>query len=372
MTITRLTTSESLALDAIRVGAAGTVAFCHLTQSPFSIGWHDRSDIARRAVAVFFLLSGFVIRYVTLRKPTTTRRFLGDRASRMYSVALPALLFTLFTFLIARALHPDFFAQHPGTYSHPALRIAANLAFCGQLWKFVLTPLSDGPFWSVNYEVAFYLMYACWFYLKGAKRWLSTFALAAFCGPLVLYLAPLWVLGCILHDVYQKWRTNDPTARGFTMLFAAGLAILITIFSGISHLVLYPAHRNANRLLRMAADSYLTPRDYRFGFCLPFAFLLALWLVRRITLREDTPFVRATRLAADATFPLYLLHYPVYIFLAVCVPYNHASTPQKLLIFAGVLTAALLVGHPCELFKNKLRSLKFPTFNAMVPIAKES
>jgi len=101
-----LTTSESFALDIIRFVAAAVVAFGHLTQHFFSTGWMDLTFAARCAVAVFFLLSGFVIRYVTCRKQATLKHYLGDRASRIYSVALPALLFTLLADSISRHVNP--------------------------------------------------------------------------------------------------------------------------------------------------------------------------------------------------------------------------------------------------------------------------
>ena len=47
------------------------------------------------AVCVFFVLSGFVMRYVTVTRVTTGRAYWIDRVSRMYSVVIPALLFTV-------------------------------------------------------------------------------------------------------------------------------------------------------------------------------------------------------------------------------------------------------------------------------------
>ncbi|HEY6412205.1 MAG TPA: hypothetical protein VIX42_00870 [Edaphobacter sp.] len=48
-------------LDVIRVAAAAMVAAAHLTQNYFSEGLPDLTFLARVSVAIFFVLSGFVI-----------------------------------------------------------------------------------------------------------------------------------------------------------------------------------------------------------------------------------------------------------------------------------------------------------------------
>jgi peptidoglycan/LPS O-acetylase OafA/YrhL len=348
---TPLTTSESLALDVIRVAAAAVVAFGHLTQHYFSTSWTDLTVYARCAVAVFFLLSGFVIRYVTTRRPATLGRFLGDRASRIYSVALPALLFTLLADTLARHLNPAFYANWQASYTHPLYRIGANLLFCGQLWTHGIVPLSNSPFWSVNYEVAYYLLYACWFYLAGITRWLSIAALCLFFGPRVLYLAPLWILGCALHDLYQHPKRTAITASTLTLL-----TTLIAFFTLVSTALAHNHPWGPAPFVRISLSSGVRPPDYLFGLLAAAAFIPILYVARQLTLSRDNATVRAIHFISEGTFPIYLLHFPLYVLIAACIPYNHATVLPKLLIFASVLALGILAGHPCNLLKNKIRA----------------
>jgi len=356
----RLTTSESLALDVIRVVASALVAFGHLTQPFFSTRWPDLTWIARFSVAIFFLLSGFVIRYVTTRNPATFKHYLGDRASRIYSIAIPALAFTLIADTISRHTNPTFYQPWERFYTHPLLAIAANLVFCGHLWRHVIEPLSNTPFWSVGYEVAYYLLYGCWFYLTGLKRWLWIAAISLFFGPRVLYLAPLWIIGCILHDLYQRWNFTtapDPQTTRLTWLSLTGLAILIALFTTLCKLTSSGHDFTHTPLLSLTTSAQLKPADYLFGLLWTLVFAALLYLARQVILKPDTTFVRTTHFIAEGTFPIYLLHFPLFVLIAACIPYNHASAIPKLAILATALTLGILAGHPGNLFKNKLRSL---------------
>src|SRR5215210_909306 len=95
-------------LDLTRTLAALTVFLAHLSQPRF--GGEALSVFtgqSHSAVIVFFVLSGFVI-FRAAERDGTAREYILNRASRIYSVALPALALTSITdnFLIL---------YHPGT-----------------------------------------------------------------------------------------------------------------------------------------------------------------------------------------------------------------------------------------------------------------
>ena len=371
--MTRLTTSESLMLDVIRVVAAAVVALGHLTQSTFSKGWPDLTPLARCSVAVFFLLSGFVIRYVTCGRPTTLGHYLGDRASRIYSIALPALLFTLVADTISRHVNPGFYAPWEADYTHPLRAIATNLFFCGQLWTHIVSPLSNSPFWSVNYEVAYYILYGCWFYLTGIKRWTSLLAVALIFGPRVLYLAPLWILGCLLHDLYQRWNSPKQSAAGITWLTLGVMAGLGVMIHHVALFINEPQNHPMDIVDRIATSSGVWNNDYLFGLVWALVFLALLWLARQLVLQPGTRFARSLHFIAEGTFPIYLLHFPLYVLIGACVPYNHASLLAKLTVFFSVLGIGILCGHPGNILKNKLRSISlFPARPSLAPQRIES
>ena len=200
----RLPASSSLLLDAVRFGASVMVAVGHLTQWHFSTGWPDLTIHAVEAVGIFFVLSGFVIRYVTRLKYARIGEYWVDRASRIYSVVLPAVLFTLVADGIAERVNPAYFLAHWGQYmDHPVERLVQNLIFTSQFWSRSTALFSNGPFWSLSYECLYYAIYGCAFYLRGTLRWLLVAGLILLGGAHIALLFPLWLIGCAVHEIYE-------------------------------------------------------------------------------------------------------------------------------------------------------------------------
>jgi peptidoglycan/LPS O-acetylase OafA/YrhL len=361
-----LTTSESLALDVIRISAAALVALGHLTHRHLAVGWPDLLFMARASVAVFFVLSGFVIRYVTCRRPGTLGGYAMDRASRIYSVVLPALLVTVIVDAICWHVNPEFYSEWVGPVGHTHLlrRVAGNALFTAQIWSpashiLLNSPGSNSAFWSLNYEVLYYVLYGLAFYLSGWKRWFWLLAGLLAVGPWVFYLAPLWWVGCVAHDVYQRWNASGKTALYLDWMMAgcvacgAGLLVATRVFPRLSD-----ALRWVQAYL-ISKNGLILPKEYLFGLFGTIVFLRLLALVRRVELSPRSRVVGAIKFISEGTFPLYLLHLPLLLLIATCIPYNHAGSWQKLLIFLAIFTVGVLAGHPCNQLKMKMRKLSW-------------
>lgn len=130
--------STSLYLDFCRFAAALMVFFHHYFFSPFYFG-DIRVSLGRKAVVIFFVISGFVIAYVTDRKEATGREYCVNRAARLYSVVLPALALTLLLDYAVLFLAPSMFDAT--VHSWPGLRLLASLMFINQSWNFTIAAL---------------------------------------------------------------------------------------------------------------------------------------------------------------------------------------------------------------------------------------
>ncbi len=156
-------------------------------------------SFASGAVGVFFVLSGFVIRYATTYRATSLAEYIVDRVSRLFSVMLPALLFTVVADLTIRHLNP----QPPVQAGNYLLRVAATISFTSQIWSLDLTPYLNMPFWSLSFEAFYYGIYGFAFYLRGWRRAVAVCAGCLLAGPSILFMAPIWFFGCFLQDAYQ-------------------------------------------------------------------------------------------------------------------------------------------------------------------------
>src|SRR6266436_803526 len=105
-----MTNRLSLYLDVLRFGAAFTVFLSHYTDSRFSGGlFWQMQPYGRTAVLVFFVLSGFVIAWVTETRERTLEEYALSRLARLYSGIIPA-------FIAAAVLDHLAIAIDPGLY----------------------------------------------------------------------------------------------------------------------------------------------------------------------------------------------------------------------------------------------------------------
>jgi peptidoglycan/LPS O-acetylase OafA/YrhL len=304
--------SVSLALDGLRLAAAllvvaGHLSYTHLVGPKYLIAF---DPLGADAVVFFFVLSGFVIAHVMSRKELDGPAYFSARAARMLSVAWPALLVTLVADSIGRGVNPGFYSNawwYKDT--HPALRLLMNAFFMGQSWVKEVRPFSNGPYWSLAYEVWFYLIWGLFAFSK-RHRYLLALGACVMAGPRIVLLFPLWLAGYGLYRLLPKVRTRLTT----DILLLVGSAALYVLYrkSGYAgHLgeKLLPAVllRHPDWLGRSATfiDSYVVAAITLMGFAGTYLSL------SRVTMPEGRPFASVVRELSSYTFAIYAVHYPV-------------------------------------------------------------
>jgi peptidoglycan/LPS O-acetylase OafA/YrhL len=359
-----LASGPSIILDIVRFLAALTVAVGHLSEGYFTTGWSPvLMNFAVGAVSVFFILSGFMIRYVTRVKYGDLRRYTVDRFARIYSVVLPALALTIVFGLLAAHFNYTYYYANFGkssgrTTSHihllqslllqswfrDGLRIFGTITMLSQSWFQDLVPLTNNPFWSLSYECVYYALFGIFLYLRGARQMLSWAVVFLLIGPTVFLMFPIWLLGAAAYDAYEEgvWkRSSILKLAGFSLLSIAGVHGSHAIVDRL-HL-----HRfNINRVV-LSMD---------FVAIATVAILLPICIAaRNLHVSEQHPVVRAIRRVAAATFPLYLIHFPLFVLAAAIVPYPHASLLSKLVLLATALALSIALAGLCDKLKDDLR-----------------
>ena len=107
----------------------------------------------------FFVLSGYVMAYVTSTTERTVSIYAAARISRVYSLCLLAVLVTPILDIAGRSFSPEIYAQELVPSNYPFIRILMSLAFLGQTWVLDMATFSNGPYWSLNYEVWYYIWF---------------------------------------------------------------------------------------------------------------------------------------------------------------------------------------------------------------------
>ena len=381
----RLSASSSLLLDTVRFTAALAVLVHHFTDSRMSIGWPHLGVLGHEAVCVFFVLSGFVIRLVTVTRRATFARYAVDRASRLYSVVAPALLVTVVCEALAAALRPEAYGAMRDAFAWPdvPLQLLANLTFTAQNWGYGLNPLSNAPFWSLSYEVLYYALYGVVHY-RVRGRWGIVAAGLLLAGPSIALLFLVWLLGVFTCDLYlllsRRGAPSSLSALSSTSLTLAALtATLATLRHPIARLLRTLGHENRAVWLTARLAPHLPWRQTHPGLfldptghlpwlgetSLSFFFIGALtanfMLVGLLFLDRHAPqlpprLAHTTRMIADSTFTLYLFHVPLLLLAVVCLGHPVRSTPGALLLLGSVVLVTIPVARVLDRFKDVLRS----------------
>lgn len=265
-------------VDYYRLFAALSVVAFHYLYNGINNGKVDSiehepiAEIARwgyLGVDLFFVISGYVI--IASVDGKDARRFAVGRALRLYPAFWVALIITtLFALVLG--------GERMGVSREQFLW---NLTMVPKL---VDQPLVDGVYWTLLYEVQFYVLVLVLVLVRQGHR--------------LMALAPGWAIGMFILDVVDpSLSTLFPYLGGYFLWFAGGAVIAAIAREGWS---IY-------RLVGLLA-AYLPATDFEVSVKAVLA--TAIYVLMLATL---VPAVRDLKLpgsttAGSLTYPLYLVH----------------------------------------------------------------
>jgi peptidoglycan/LPS O-acetylase OafA/YrhL len=367
----KLSRGGSVLLDVLRFGAACTVLLSHFGHPGLSIGFPDYTVAGHLAVAVFFVLSGFVIRYVTLTRETSATEYLIDRASRIYSVLVPALLITVLCELSAQIFDRHTMIVRPFPWHDLPFQIGANLVFQAQDWGYEIRLLSNDVFWSLSFECLYYAVYGLLFY-RVRDMALLCFLLLLVAGPSIVLMFPVWLLGCFVFDTYQKFKKSRAGVCVSSFTFAGLLVVLfiarvpIWEFTAATN----EAHRTAwlSRLLLQlpyhqvlfvgGRVPWLARASASFvlvGVVTAVFTIWALLLLESPRLRIPARAAGWIRIVADSTFALYLLHLPLLILIVSAMGKPIQGWWRTSMVLGLVILSCVALAFPLDALKQHMR-----------------
>lgn len=353
----------SLYLDLVRLLAAVIVMVYHFAYARFSGGglqFIRDSHIGSDAVITFFVLSGFVIAYVTASHDKEIKTYLINRLSRLWSVVIPALILTIVADQLGRAINP---AAYDGWWyqaDSPIIRILANVLFVNEIWFETIRPFTNGPFWSLSYEFWYYVIFGALFYFRGALRIALVLAAMLIAGPKILLLWPIWMLGVFTWMLSQ--RITLSASQGVICFFLPFVIyVMIKVFAIDHSLMQWTAEmlnaRKAQDVLGFS-DEFLI--SYVYGGLIAMNFLgfqaLAPHLGKALAFFE-----KPIRAAAGLTFSIYLFHYPLFQFFSAVLDPEMNLLLRNCTMFLGSLLIIIVVGQFSErkkpFFRKQLQRL---------------
>lgn len=313
--------SFSIYLDLVRFTAACLVYLYHSNQRWLIESILPASNFGHSSVIIFFVLSGFVIAYITETRENQFATYAASRLSRVYSVALPAVLLTIALDAVGRQLYP---AAYGYPFDHFLLRGGVSLLMANEVWFVSVTSFSNVPYWSICYELWYYVAFGLVMFLPRRTGWMAVALLALVLGPKVVLLAPIWMLGVLLY----RWKRLQALSRLAAWLLLAGSFIGIVAFHQMG-----VTEHTAGLLKKLVGEKWHTQFTFSKFFLSDYLLGILVFLnfaAMRTLCNQAIPVLltleRPIRFLAGFTLSLYLLHQPLFLFWGSVLRGNPASS----------------------------------------------
>ncbi|WP_304062845.1 acyltransferase family protein [Pedobacter glucosidilyticus] len=306
------------------------------------------NELNNEAVLFFFVLSGFCIALATkghlIKSKNETNLFLYKRFKRILPVYLLALLFSLIVgWTMSKLTLPEY------AWSN----LIGNLLFLQTstgATDFWFSPYgSNGPLWSLAYEMFFYLVFPLYSYLLLKKKYLYAqnyqlillFSVSLTCIALnkffiyIPYFAFLsyfviWIAGFLVACHFLNETKND---KLFIALFLCGLLSLI-----FHELIISDALLEVIKGLWIASFFYIVIRFEKIWR--PSVHRIFIWLTNVFSY------------VGHGSYALYALHYPLLMLM------NHFKIALSVQLFILMISIIL-----CPMIEQRLQHLQLTFLN---------
>ena len=346
----------SLYLELLRLLAATEVVLFHV--NGFALLGGQRAAwnaFGHEAVVVFFVLSGFVIAFAAQTREHTAKAYAVSRLTRIYSVALPCLLFTLLFDRIGQALAPQLYAGLI-TDGSALVRLVLGGLFLNESWSVSAQMFSNTPYWSIAYEFWYYAVFAALFYFRGWARITLTALAGLIAGYKILLLFPIWALG---WGVYRWTRSHQVSPALGVVLFVQPALVLYLddSLSWTRHAGEWLAAMIGQDTWRVGLSwSRYVLTDTLLGLSMAVHFVgaaaLSPWLERALL-----PLAKPVKWLAARSFTLYLLHQPAMLLVGAVLLTLGLPLLGSWSVFAATWGIVLVVAQVSELQKHRLKPL---------------
>lgn len=349
-------------LDGLRMLAAYYVLLFHLKNN--QIGSPSVLDKipnhGHDAVILFFVLSGYVIAATVDRKKSSGwQDYFLDRAARVYSVALPTLIFcALVAFVIQWTATSD---TGGISFLSVLLSTAVNFFFFGQSWSLENWVVYNQPYWSLCYEVLYYALFGVAVFAKSYWRYIGLLIVGLLAGPKVLLLLPCWLLGVYAY----RWRDRFVLSPAVALVigFVLPMAILVLL----NKLGFGPSTRAwMDVLIENRKDQLEFSADFLIDYVTAILVAINLYAARFIPFWFPNVAAALFRGGANISFTLYLMHMPlIYLVLHFVADARHTLF-WFLVCAVGVPLFCYFISQFTELKRASLRqwlALHLAVFN---------
>lgn len=353
----------SFYLDLIRFISAVLVFISHVP--PFIGGYlWQIAGLGHESVVVFFVLSGFVMAFVCYERNESCFDYVVNRISRIYSVAIPSILITLLIYYFLYFLHSDLLEGVNQPFFSFFRTVVTALTFTNQSW-FATTTYINLPYWSMGYEVLYYIFFGFLFYARGFKRLFFLSLVLLVMGPSVVLYLPIWLAGVFCFKLKDRINLSERIALyGFVTSIVGIILCCFTswqvyidsssdFFNGLV----------VNRIVLATAKHAFS--DYVLTFFVCINIVCASAIFNSKDFRVSIECRRFVKNMSSHTFCLYLMHMPLLYLVQAIVPSGNVYFLVAS-IFVVVPVVIFIISSFIEKERPKFRSALAHLFGGLL------
>ncbi len=292
-------------------------------------------------VAIFFLISGFVIPISIER--LGSKQFLIRRFFRVYPPYAVGLLFTVAVIFVYAAYN-----SIPFPYTLKDYVVNATLL---RDW-FGMTSI-DAVNWTLELEIKFYILCAFLAYISNLRS-LKTLLITA---------ATLLLFTLIANSTYDTLQANSPALYRIVYTLANAAPFVTFMLIGTGFYNFYAGHWNRRSFLMMTASLLVLfvlnvifglENVLIFGILITFLSAFAVFTIC-FYVREKIPYFKPLDFIATISYPLYIIHGVTgYVLLNFLVTHNVHFYLAILITVTVMIVVAYAFHRVVELPSNKL------------------
>lgn len=294
------------------------------TSNILTIFLYSIASLGHQAVIVFFVLSGFFIANSVMKsiynQNWSWKHYIINRFTRLYVVLIPALLIGLTLDKTGMILFDYSFFPHDMEEKTNVSTFFSNLFFFQGI--FTETLGSNDPLWSLSYEFWYYILFPIVVIALVSENYLKK--LIYFC----LFALIIMFIGKNMSIYFLIWLSGALLI--FAPRFSVNSRILRILITGL----IVSSFMGSILIIRLQLVSIVMG-----DFFLAISFTLLVWVIMNIKSRIN--FANTASFVAGFSFTLYLVHFPLIIFLyALCREFGFSKFSND---FPSLMIAVLLL-----------------------------
>ncbi len=302
------------------------------------------------AVMVFFALSGFFIHLRMAQKfaareaapEFSAREYLSRRAWRVLPPYYFALLLTLVLDAIGRAYYPTLYrAETPDTFTNELFALK-GYGLESVVPALLLLPRSlgfyygsNGPLWSLGFEMVYYLAYPAWFVLR------RRFGTCAYVMAFGFAFVAAWLRGHV-GPAFLDWFVE---VASLWAVWLAGAWFAEVAMARAIPRAMIPSATLAAVLAWLGQHASL-PKPLELPLLMTLGVAVVLVFVALPGRMLSLPFCHWIEILGQRSYTLYICHFPVITLIAARC-FETSSRPSHAWLALYGVVAAVLVSNLC-------------------------